>query len=351
MEHHRDNPTTPQEANEPDNSHLPAPIQETESTEVSNPTPLEEPALPVTEEKTLETNSTETLQADERNFPKLPTSAQKHKPREDQPNSSQPPSNNDDTHFVWRKIPSAITKEPEMTRGGRDKGKGKQAIKTPESAPITRQGYRTGRLADDFWTALATPHTPGSSRKTLRVIPILIKDTKEEGMEYLVNNKPNAPKHITQVNIGELLAGLPWTETRTRHHVVDEVAQALYKVFVFPNPASNPLQRWKQGKWFAEWTSELEGDHACTLYVCVQVQESKLKPRKGHTHGWHTIPQDIKEQIHLHNTKAIAAIQEERTSWLRMVQMEASSSKPGSEATTTHQNRFAVLSDENTNPV
>ena len=247
---------------------------------------------------------------------------------------------------MWRKIPSSDAPEQEAARAGRGKRKGKQVSKMPESALITRQGYRTGRLADDFWAALATPNTPGSQRKTLRVIPILIKDKKEETWEYLVNNKANAQKSIAQVHIGEQLAGIPWTETRTRQHIVNEVAQALYKVLVFTNPTANPLQKWKYGKWFAEWTGELDGDYICTLYVSVPVQENKIKPRKGHSYGWHKVPQDIRECISLHTTETIEAVQEERASWHKMIQAEASHSKPGSEATTTHQNRFAVLSEE-----
>lgn len=169
-------------------------------------------------------------------------------------------------------------------------------------------------------------------------------------MDYLVNSKPNAPKHIAQVHIGELLADIPWTEARTRQHIVDEVAQALYRVFVFTNPAANPLQRWKQGKWFAEWTSELDGDHTCTIYVCVKVQESRLKPRKGHTYGWQNVPQNVKERIYLHNTEAVEAVQEEQLNWHEMIHTVSSSSKTGPETTTTHQNRFAVLSEETTNP-
>lgn len=133
--------------------------------------------------------------------------------------------------------------------------------------------------------------------------------------------------------------------------LVNEAAQALYKILVFTNPASNPLQKWRQGKWFAEWTGELDGEYTCTFYVCVPVQEYKIKPRKGHSYGWHKLPQEIRERILLHNTEAIEAVKEESTSWHKMVKGEASCSKPGSETATTHQNRFAVLSEETTHPV
>lgn len=198
---------------------------------------------------------------------------------------------------MWRKLQMPEMQEQGATKAGGEKGKGKQVSRTLDSAPITRQGYRSGKLAEDFWVALATPHTPTSMRKTLRVIPIITKAHKDEPLEYLVNTKTAASKAITHVHIGELLAGVPWTESRVRQHVVNEVAHALYKVLVFTNPAANPLQRWKQGRWFADWTCELDGDHTCTLYVSVTAHESKIKPRKGHTFGWHKIPQEIRERI------------------------------------------------------
>ena len=69
------------------------------------------------------------------------------------------------------------------------------------------------------------PHTPTSQKKTLRVIPILIKE-KEGTIDYLVNTKVTIPKPFVQVHIAELLAGVPWTETKVRQHVVNETAQA-----------------------------------------------------------------------------------------------------------------------------
>jgi hypothetical protein len=237
------------------------------------------------------------------------------------------------------------------TRGGGEKGekgKGKQVLKTPDSAPLTRQGYRSGRLADDFWPALNAPQTPLSQKKTLRVIPILIKERRDERMEYLVNTKANSTKTVAQVHIAELLAGVPWTELRVKQHVVNEVAQALYKVFVFPNPSSNPLQKWKQGRWFANWEGDLEGDHVCTLYGGIFVQENKFKPRKGQMFGWQKVPVEIQERIQAHSTSSIEAITEDSIHWFSMTQLDSSTNTSTVKIATTHQNRFAALSEEDT---
>jgi hypothetical protein len=268
---------------------------------------------------------------DELNFPKLPSNRLEP---QDSPAPSEP------TQFVWRN-----------TRGGGEKGekgKGKQVLKTPDSAPLTRQGYRSGRLADDFWPALNAPQTPLSQKKTLRVIPILIKERRDERMEYLVNTKANSTKTVAQVHIAELLAGVPWTELRVKQHVVNEVAQALYKVFVFPNPSSNPLQKWKQGRWFANWEGDLEGDHVCTLYVGIFVQENKFKPRKGQMFGWQKVPVEIQERIQAHSTSSIEAITEDSIHWFSMTQLDSSTNTSTVKIATTHQNRFAALSEEDT---
>ena len=127
-----------------------SPAQTPEDTKITIPVDTENPTQPNTEKEPTETNLHRTLQADDLNFPKLPSSAQKTNHREDQTNMHQPISTTEATHFVWRKMPSSDTTEQETAKAGGDKGKGKQVSKTPESAPITRQGYRTGRLADDF---------------------------------------------------------------------------------------------------------------------------------------------------------------------------------------------------------
>lgn len=83
--------------------------------------------------------------------------------------------------------------------------------------------------------------------------------------------KTSPPSAITQVHIAELLAGIPWTPSRARLHVVNEISQALHKVLKFNNSTSNPFQSWQQGLWFAHWTEEVEGEHICTLFVCITV--------------------------------------------------------------------------------
>jgi hypothetical protein len=292
---------------------------------------------PITAQPTEQDEAAEasTLHPDEVNFPKLPSPKRKADQRETpEPTPTTPPP----TQFVWCNTP-ATHKEGE---------KGKQVTKAPDSAPITRQGYRSGRLTEDFWVALQTPNTPTSQRKTLRVIPLLFKEGKEEAMDYLINTKVAASKSIAQVHIAELLAGVPWTETRARQHVVSEVAQALYKVLVFTNPSLNPLQRWKQGRWFANWEGELEGDHTCTLFVTVPVQESKIKPRRGQACSWSKIPNEIKNRIQLHTSEEIEAITEDRTHWFQMIYPEAPDTNSTPKTKATHQNRFAVLSEENT---
>jgi hypothetical protein len=116
---------------------------------------------------------------------------------------------------------------------------------------------------------------------------LLIKNGGKNGAaEILVNRKMHSQPAIVQVHIAKLFAGIPWIETRVKTHIVNEVAQTLYKVLVFTNPANNPLQKWKQGRWFAIWEGEPEGDYTCTLYVSVYVQENKIKPQKGQNHGW-----------------------------------------------------------------
>ena len=311
-------------------------------------TPQEETPIPDIHETSAEmTDLTTGLQPDELNFPKLPSPSRKAEswvtPKEKQQESPKTPT---PTHFVWRSKPP--TEEPiqEQTQDG-DKGKGKQASRNTDSAPMTRQGYRSGRLADDFWTALNTPHTPTSQRKSLRVIPVLIRDKKGESMEYLVNSKAAAPKFIAQVHIAELLAGIPWTEMRVRQHVVNEVAQALYKILVFPNPAANPLQKWRQGKWFANWGGDTEGDQVCTLYVSVLTQENKFKPRKGHAYSWIRVPEIIREQIQSHPSDDIEAITEDRTHWHNLTfTSEATSNRPSPTVGSAHHNRFAALGED-----
>jgi hypothetical protein len=46
-----------------------------------------------------------------------------------------------------------------------NKGKDKLKTSTTDSTPITRQGYRFGCFADEFWELLANLGTPPSQRK------------------------------------------------------------------------------------------------------------------------------------------------------------------------------------------
>jgi hypothetical protein len=162
-------------------------------------------------------------------------------------------------------------------------------------------------------------------------------------MEYLVDLKANPPQPIVQVHIAELLAGIPWTEARVKQHIVNEVAQALYKAFVFTSPSANPLQRWKQGTWLASWSGEPEGDQTCTLYASIKTQEYKLKPRRGRSYGWNRLPDGFRDKIQAHMTDNIATIEGEPLHWDKMkTQSPTTASK---EVDTTHPSRFSVLGE------
>ena len=54
--------------------------------------------------------------------------------------------------FVWRLI--------NAEGGGSATDKGKEKMKLGESTPLTRQGYRSGQLAEDLWIALGMPNVP-----------------------------------------------------------------------------------------------------------------------------------------------------------------------------------------------
>jgi hypothetical protein len=185
--------------------------------------------------------------------------------------------------------------------------KGKEKIKPPgtESTPITRQGYRSGRLADDFWTVMAIPDTPLSPRKKLRIIPFLTKNFCHA--EYLVDNSKTPYTTIATVHIAELLAGVPWTLPRAKLHIVNETAHALHKVLIFNNQHNTPFHKWEQGSWFSQWTMTAEGDHLCTCFVSVAVPESKIKVRKGRDFGWRKIPTIITDTLTATQTELIQA--------------------------------------------
>lgn len=187
-------------------------------------------------------------------------------------------------------------------------------------------------------------------RKTLRAIPLLTVERKDNAMEYLVDLKTNQPQPLAKVHIAEQLAGIPWTATRVRQHIVNEVAQALYKVFVFTNPSLNPLQRWKHGKWFARWEGDKEGDQTCTLYVCLKVQEQKLKPKKGHNVGWQKLPDDVRDRIQSHIEDTIETFADEDLFWSKPAKKTQHPPSASTQLTTTvHPNRFSILSEADTN--
>lgn len=122
----------------------------------------------------------------------------------------------------------------------------------------------------------------------MRVIPFISKS--QTHTEYLVDNCKQSYTPITIVYIAELLAGVPWTATRARQHIVNELSQALHKILIFNNQNNTPIHKWEQSAWYAQWTLTEEGDHVCTLYSNIAVPEQKLKIRKGREFGWRKTP-------------------------------------------------------------
>jgi len=72
--------------------------------------------------------------------------------------------------------------------------------------PKNDQVYKGELARVATWTALGSPDSPPSARKTLRVIPFLTKDMSLEHFEYLADKKTQPSGAITQVYIAELLA-------------------------------------------------------------------------------------------------------------------------------------------------
>ena len=217
--------------------------------------------------------------------------------------------------FIWRSPPGGQHLLETMSEKEGGKIKDKPSIpRAPDSAPITRQGYRTGRLAEDFWGTLGIPNTPSSIRKTLRVIPFLIKNSLTEQAEYLVDKKILPFTTLVQVHVAEVLAGVPWSTTRAKQHIVNEISHALHRVLIFNNNLSNPFQKWNQGCWFVSWVEDAEGEHTCTLLVSVVVLESKIKPRKGQNFQWQPVPAAIREQIAGKSSEMITLVDEQQWS-------------------------------------
>ena len=222
------------------------------------------------------------LQLDNINFPKLqtPTSMKQTTSTPDLSSKSQEPK------FVWKPV-HIKTPEKKMVEGSRGK------VKVMESTPLIRQGYRSGRLAEDFWSAVGMPNTPTSNPKMLRVIPFLTKNRNTELIEYLVDRRGKSFGAIAFVHIAEVLAGIPWTQVRARQHIVNEVSLTLHKILIFNNNLSNPFQKWNQGRWYSQWGQGTEGEYICTLFVSIDVPEHKVKPRKGLHMGWRREPREI----------------------------------------------------------
>lgn len=300
------------------------------------------------------------LQPDDVNFPKLPLSA-KQKQKLEEPSPIKEPQNNverpETPHFIWRSKPPNLEHQPEDSeeRGIQDKNqdtnKGSNSPHYPipkpvESTPITRQGYRSGRLADDFWSTLKVPNTPTTNRKNLQVIPILYTEHNRAKAEYLVDHKVTPHQPIAQVHIAELLAGIPWQEAITKQHVVNEAAQALYKVLVFTHKTANPLQKWRNGHWFSSWTGEAEGERTCTLYVCAPIQETKAKPRKGQQFGWRRIPEKMWEKITSHKSEVILDCTHDMAQWQQLIGGSRNAQRKATHPVSNLQNRFSILSEE-----
>lgn len=116
-----------------------------------------------------------------------------------------PPESETTSAFVW------IIKPP-TTASAKGKEKEKTQPKNPDSTPLTRQGYRTGRLAEDFWTVVGMSHTPNTLKKKLRVILVIIKSLDPQyttGNEYLVDKSTQPSSPIALVHVGESLARIP----------------------------------------------------------------------------------------------------------------------------------------------
>ena len=124
------------------------------------------------------------LTPDDINFPKLqtPTSGTKKTPvvkQNDAVNKSEEPQ------FVWKAQQVAkLTPKKHMVESGR-------RDRFAESTPLTRHWYRSGRMAEDFWTAIGMPNTPTANPKMLRVIPFLTKNCQTDKAAYLVDKKVN----------------------------------------------------------------------------------------------------------------------------------------------------------------
>ena len=267
------------------------------------------------------------LQPTEENFPQLSSPGLRQEHTTPQSPIEQPP--NTPQTFIWRMKPQPDSDTP-------NKGKDKLKQTSSESTPITRQGYRSGRLAEDFWEVLGIPDTPQTHKKKLRVLPLLTKNHSQK--EYLVDTSKQTPTPITTVHIAEVLAGIPWTSHRARQHIVNEVAQGLHKVLIFNNQHNTPFQKWSQGKWQASWSNTAEGEHQCTLYAIIATPENKVRIRKGKYFQWRPIPESITEFLTCESSDAIQPVGERSSLW-----QEMTGSKETLSQATTSQTQTAVV--------
>ena len=298
----------------------------TEATQQTPPLQTEEPEPPPPTE---DSEPPPELQPTEENFPHLNSPGMGKRVLPQTPNSQQPGT---PQAFIWRQKP------PMTPNSGGEKGKEKLHM---ESAPITRQGYRSGRLSDDFWEVLNIPGTPTSPRKKLRVIPILTKNFVHS--EYLADNSKQPSSSITIAHIAEVLAGVPWTLKRVKQHIVNETAQALHKVLIFNNQHNTPFQQWDQAFWFSQWDTVGDGEHICTLYASIAAPEAKIKIRKGRSIGWKSVPESIKAFLTTTSqAETILDVADLQDQWQTMTGKRNNINHP----TPTVRNPFSVLSEE-----
>ena len=271
-------------------------------------------------------------------FPKLPSPAAA--PRKNTLHQEDESIKKQEPPFVWS--------SPHAGKAAQTLERGRGKDKPLDSTPLTRQGYRTGRLAEDFWQALGMPNTPVTKNKVLRVIPFLTKNRHLKQAEYLVDRRGQSFSAIVYVHIAEVLAGIPWTQCRARQHIVDEVSQALHKILIFNNNLSNPFQKWVQGNWYAQWGLGTEGEVICTLYVSIDVPEQKVKPRKGQHMGWRKEPVAISEVRNSLTTEEIHLVSPEHTLW-QLMAGRLPGKKATEQAPPESHNRFATLLEDEVN--
>ena len=276
------------------------------------------------------------LQPNDQNFPQLSSPGTTNKPTVQPPTPQQPGT---PQAFIWRQKPPTATPST-------DKGKEKSIS---DSAPLTRQGYRSGRLADDFWGVLNIPGTPSSQRKKLKILPFLTKNFTHS--EFLADNSNDPPSTITVVHIAEILAGVPWSEQRAKQHIVNETAQALHKVLIFNNQHNTPFQKWDQGCWFSQWSMTEEGEHLCTLYVSIAAPENKIRIRKGRNFSWRNVPTNITTLLTSTQTEQIQDVADLSAQWQDMAgQRDTPTNLKAQPATPKGKNPFSILrmEDEST---